>query len=129
MTRPVQTLSHPVRYILATHAVLVGAGYALGPPQWSSGSTFTVIRQLGIPVWVWGLVFLTAGCLLFVRRYTLGHGVAAVSFSFWGLCLFATVFTGEISGWGAPVHTLALAAPMHLLGLWRRSRHRARGVT
>lgn len=122
-------LSPVVRTILAGHAILVGLGYAVGPAQWVSSPSFAVVRSLGIPIPMWGMLFVLAGLLVAVGRYTLGHGLAAVAFTFWGCCIAATVVTGELAGWGSIPHTLALAAPMHLVGLWRRSTARvaARG--
>lgn len=112
------------RWVLAAHAVVLGAGYLLGPDAWSSGGSFAFIRELGVPVRVWGACFVAAGLLLAVRRRTLGHSLAMAASVFWGLGLMITIFTGETTGWGGPVHTLILAAPLHTLALWQRSHAR-----
>lgn len=117
--------SVPLRTILALHSLVMGLGYLLGPPQWASGSSFAVVKALGVPIPVWGAVFVVSGLLLAAGKHTAGHGVAAVAYLFWGGCLAATIFTGQIAGWGAPVHTIVLAAPLHLLALWRRSSAKA----
>lgn len=119
--------SRALRLILAVHLIVLGGGYAIGPDQWSSGRTFTVIRELGVPVPAWGTVFVLAGVLLVLRFHTAGHAIALAALVFWGGGLAATLITGDLSGWGAPVHNLVLAAPLHALGLWRRSRVRVRG--
>jgi hypothetical protein len=119
------TMSTPLRAILALHSFVLGLGYLLGPPQWSSGTSFAVIKALGVPVPIWGAVFVLAAALLAAGRSTAGHGVAAVAYLFWGGYLAQTIFTGQIAGWGAPVHTIVLAAPLHLLALWRRSSAKA----
>lgn len=119
-------LSRPARLILAVHALVLGLGYALGPRQWSSGGSFAVVRQLGLPIPVWGAVFMVIGLLLLVRRHSAGHALAVFALGFWGCCLAATLLTGQLTGWGAPVHTLVLALPFHVLGLWRRGASRAR---
>lgn len=117
-------ISSAARIILAVHALAIGLGYMLGPPQWYSGGTFAVVRSLGIPIPAWGTVLVVAGLLLLARRHTAGHTLALVAFLFWGLCLGATVFTGQLTAWGSPVHNLVLVVPMHALGLWRRGKSR-----
>jgi hypothetical protein len=111
------------RWLLAAHAVLLGVGYLAGPDAWSSGGSFTFIRDLGIPIRVWGAAFLLAGILLAARRRTLGHGLAAFAFVFWGIGLAVTLFTGQATGWGGPAHTL-FAASAHVFALWQRSHYR-----
>lgn len=113
-----------VRYVLAVHAIVLGTGYLLGPEQFYSGGTFAVVRSLGIPIAVWGGLIAFAGVLLLLRYHTVGHGLALVAFVFWGLCLGATLVTGQLSGWGSPVHNLVLVAPLHALGLWVHGRSR-----
>lgn len=117
-------ISSAARIILGVHALAVGLGYALGPPLWYSGGTFSVIRSLGLPVPAWGAVIMFAGVLLLARRHTAGHAIALIAFLFWGLALAATAFTGQLTGLGSPAHTLLLVVPMHALGLWRRSESR-----
>ncbi|MFD5089312.1 hypothetical protein ACFWMR_01830 [Amycolatopsis thailandensis] len=108
---------------LAAHAVILGTGYLLGPDSWSSGGTFTVVRDLGIPIRIWGAVFLLAGLLLLIQRRTFGHILALGSFTFWGAGLAATLFTGQATGYGGPAHVLLLAL-VHGLALWQRSQAR-----
>jgi hypothetical protein len=111
------------RWMLAGHATLIGSGYLIGPDEWSSGGTFAFVREFGIPIRVWGAAFLLAGLLLAARRRRLGHGVAAFAFLFWGIGLSVTLFTGEATGWGGPVHTLFVATA-HVFALWQRSKDR-----
>ncbi|MGW4487845.1 hypothetical protein ACWEOE_28855 [Amycolatopsis sp. NPDC004368] len=111
-------------WLLAVHSIVLGAGYLLGPDSWSSGGSFAFIRGLGVPIRVWGAAFLLAGLLLAVRRLTVGHSLAAFASVFWGLGLVVTIVTGEATGWGGPVHTLLLIAPVHGFALWQRSRAR-----
>lgn len=117
-------LSPVARYILIVHVLVLGAGYLLGPAQWYSGGTFTVVRSLGIPVPAWGGAFVVAGLLLAAGRHTVGHATALALFVFWGLALAASLPAGQLSGWGSPVHNLLLAAPLHAVGLWRRAQVR-----
>jgi hypothetical protein len=119
-------LTGGLRLVLTVHLVALGAGYAVGPAQLSSGASFTVIKQLGPPIPLWGAVFVPAAVLLAAGRYTLGHGLAFAVLLFWGGGLAGTVATGQLTGWGAPVHTLSFAA-LHALRLWRRSRARVGG--
>lgn len=115
------------RRFLALHATTVGAGYLLGPDSWSSGGTFAVIRDLGIPIRVWGAAFVAAGLLLFLRHRTVGHVTALAAFTFWGAGLAVTLFTGQATGYGGPVH-VAFIAGVHALALWQqRTRTRAGG--
>jgi hypothetical protein len=120
-------LTPTIRYILAFHALALGAGYLLGPAQWYSGSTFSVVRSLGVPVPVWGGGFVAAALLLLARQYTAGHAVAVFLFLFWGGSLAWSLPAGQLSGWGSPIHNLLLALPLHLSGLWRHRRERATG--
>jgi hypothetical protein len=115
------------RWVLAGHATLLGVGYLLGPAAWSSGGTFAFIRDLGIPIRLWGAAFLLVGLLLAARRRTLGHGLGAFAFAFWGMGLSVTLFTGQATSWGSPAHTL-LAASAHILALWQRSHDRLTAV-
>lgn len=117
-------LSPVVRYFLIIHALALGLGYALGPARWYSGGTFAVVRDLGVPISLWGGAFITVGILLLVGQHTWGHIIGLISFTFWGLALATTLYTGQLSGWGSPVHNLLLAVPLHALGLWRRSKSR-----
>ncbi|ANZ35263.1 hypothetical protein BBK82_03410 [Lentzea guizhouensis] len=117
-------LSPVARYILAVHALVLGLGYLLGPPQWYSGGTFSVVRSLGVPISVWGVAFLIVGLLLLARKHTAGHAMGVLVFVFWGLGLAASLKSGQLSGWGSPIHNLLLAAPLHALGLWRRAQSR-----
>ncbi len=111
------------RWVLAGHATLLGTGYLVGPDAWSAGGSFAFIRDLGIPIRVWGAAFLLAGLLLAARQRRLGHGLAAFAFAFWGIGLAMTLFTGEATGWGGPTHTL-FAASAHVFALWQRSHDR-----
>jgi len=116
----------PVRIppvLLAAHAMILGVGYLLGPVTWSSGGTFAVIRDLGIPIRIWGAVFLLAGLFLLLRRRTFGHILALGSFTFWGAGLATTLFTGQATGYGGPAHVLFLAL-VHGIALWQRSQDR-----
>ncbi|GAA1281593.1 hypothetical protein [Saccharothrix xinjiangensis] len=118
-------LSLAVRIVLGLHAIVLGAGYAMGPSQWYSAGTFTVVRSLGAPIPLWGAVFILAGALLLaLRRSAIGHVVALMAFVFWGLALAASLPAGQLSGWGSLVHNLVLAAPLHALGVWRRAQAR-----
>ncbi|MEV8439192.1 hypothetical protein AB0425_17595 [Actinosynnema sp. NPDC051121] len=117
-------MSPVIRRILAIHAIALGAGYLAGPVQWYSGSTFTVVRSLGVPIPLWGAVFVLAGVLLAVGRPTAGHALALAAFAFWGGALAASIPQGQLSAWGSPVHNLLVAAPLHALGLWQRRQSR-----
>jgi hypothetical protein len=109
------------RWLLAVHLLVVGVGYVIGP---SSGGGFVFIRELGLPIPVWGGVFAAAGLLLLLRRRTLGHALAAFSCTFWGIGLVVPILTGEATSGGGWAHTLILAAPAHVFALWQRSKSR-----
>ncbi|MFJ5984297.1 hypothetical protein [Lentzea sp. NPDC092896] len=115
-----------VRYVLAAHAIVIGVGYLLGPSKWYSGGTFAVVKSLGLPIPVWGAAIAVVGVLLLLRLHTIGHALGLGVFVFWGLALGASIFTGDLSGWGSVVHNLLMAAPLHGLGLWRRRLARVR---
>lgn len=111
------------RWLLAVHLIVVGAGYVVGP---ATSGGFAFIRELGLPIPVWGGVFVGAGVLLLLRRRTLGHAVAAFSCTFWGIGLLVPVFTDQATSGGGWAHTLILAAPAHVFALWQRSQTRLR---
>jgi hypothetical protein len=67
-------LSPVARYVLIAHALALGLGYLLGPPQWYSGTTFPVVRSLGVSVLVWGVAFSVAGLVLAAPLNSLGLG-------------------------------------------------------
>jgi len=117
MTDPVQI----PRWLLALHLIVVGGGYVLGP---STSGGFAFIRELGLPIAVWGSVFMLAGLLLLVRRRTVGHMIAAFSCTFWGIGLVVPILTGDATSGGGWAHTLILAAPAHVIALWQRSKSR-----
>ncbi|WP_410633385.1 hypothetical protein [Amycolatopsis sp. cmx-4-83] len=109
------------RWLLAAHLIVVGLGYVFGP---ASGAGFAFIRQLGVPIPVWGGVFAAAGVLLLLRRRTLGHAIAAFSCFFWGIGLIVPILWGQATSGGGWAHTLILAAPAHAFALWQRSKTR-----
>jgi hypothetical protein len=112
------------RYILATHLVLFGLLYWLGPPARSAGRSFEVIKSVGPPVWLWGLLCVAAGVLLFARQLIVGHAIGAVLLLFWGAALIvAPLLDGTFAPVG-PMHCLALAA-MHLWALNVHTREKA----
>lgn len=109
------------RWLLAAHLIVVGFGYVVGP---ASGGGFVFIRELGVPIPVWGGVFVVAGALLLFRRRTIGHMIAAFSCTFWGIGLVIPILTGGATSGGGWAHTLVLAAPAHVIALWQRSKSR-----
>lgn len=114
-----------IRYVLATHLVVFGLLYCLGPPQWYSSSRFAVTKSLGVPIWVWGLMFLIAGVLLYLRQLVAGHAAAAVLLLFWGTGQAVSALQDQLSGVAStPVHCFGLAA-VHLWALHVRIRERA----
>lgn len=117
-----------LRVLLALDAALLAAGYGLGPSSWRSSSTFAVVHALGIPFWLWAGAFAACAVALWLRMPLLGYGIGAVTYTFWGLAIGATVITGDLAAWGAPVHLLAVFAPLHLYGLRQAVLDRMRGA-
>ncbi|MEU7787652.1 hypothetical protein [Amycolatopsis sp. NPDC049159] len=109
------------RWLLAAHLIVVGLGYVFGP---ATGGGFVFIRELGLPIPLWGAVFTAAGLLLLFRRRTIGHAVAAFACTFWGIGLVVPILIGEATSGGGWAHTLILAAPAHVIALWQRSKSR-----
>jgi hypothetical protein len=98
--------------------------YWLGPADRYAGGNFTVVKSLGVPVWLWGLLCVVAGVLLLARQLIIGHAAGAVLLLFWGTALTVATLRAGTSTPVGPVHCLALAA-MHLRALNLRTREKA----
>lgn len=106
---------------LAAHALVWGAGYLLGPPAWSSSSTFAVIRLVPAPMAAWGGVAVVLGLALLVRRFTrAAHGLLAVFWFVWAVGLLLALPYGSLAAWGSWLHVLVVSAVhRHLSGVGR----------
>lgn len=117
----------PLRIVLAVDAIAVGLGYLLGPARWYSSGTFAVVRDLGVPIPVWGGVFTIIGVLLLVPATArVGHSLGSFVYGFWAICQLATLADDELQAWGHPWHTLALGG-LHGIGLARATADRVGG--
>lgn len=95
---------------MALHSVAWGAGYLLGPADWSSSSTFDVIRWLPVPIAGWGGLLVVLGVLMFVERTRrTAHGVAAVFWFVWTAGLLLALPYGSMSAWGSWLHALVVS--------------------
>jgi hypothetical protein len=120
-------ISPILRAILVVHLEVVGFGYLLNGPQAYSADSFTNIRELGVPMWMWFAAYIAAGVLIAIGQHALGHSLAIIVFTFWGVCFLAAWFQGHLDGWGSVAHPNFLALPLHVLGAWRRTSSRVRG--
>ena len=99
-----------IRVSLIVTAIILGAGYALGPDSWHSSSDFVVLESISwFPIRAWGFCFMFAGLLMTVTRLW-GYGLAVVLWTTWGLGLLVTALTDQLSGWGSAVWPFFFAA-------------------
>ena len=95
---------------MALHSIVWGLGYLFGPAQWSSSGSLDVIRDVGIPFTVHGLVILAVGLLILTRWREQAHRVAFVFWAVWTVGLMLAVPTGSIVAWGGWLHAAVVCA-------------------
>jgi hypothetical protein len=99
-----------VRWALIVTAVVIGAGYALGPDSWHSSSSFDVLKSISwFPIRAWGFCFMFAGVLMSATKLA-GYALAVVLWSTWGMGLLITAFDGNLQAWGGAIWPFFFAA-------------------
>lgn len=100
-----------IRLALALDGLGSGAGYLFGPGTWSSSPALAQVRALGVPIRVWGAVFMVAGLLVLLpNNYRAwGYGLGVGVYAFWGACVAASAHGRLFTAWGGMVHLFTLA--------------------
>lgn len=102
-----------LRWALTVVAVWTGLGYIFGPDRIHSSPTLAVVRSLGVPFEVWGVVYLLLAVLLWAAPRA-GTVAGIGLYTFWALCLAATIPTGQIAGWSGPAWAALLTVAHHV---------------
>jgi hypothetical protein len=112
---------------MAVHSMAWGAGYLLGPTDWSSSGSFAVIRWLPMPIAAWGALLAVLGLLmLWPRSRQQAHGGAAVFWFVWAVGLFLALPYGSAQAWGGWLHALVISYVHRCLSRPPRERASAR---
>jgi hypothetical protein len=117
------TRAGTLRWMLILVALWTGAGYVLGPERFSSSPSLAVVKALGPSIEVWGVVYIGIAVLCITAPRT-GHIVGVVLYTWWAVCVTATLFTQDAASWAGPAYLAALAT-CHEIALSRviESRH------
>jgi hypothetical protein len=113
------TMDRERRVALTAVAVWTGLGYLFGPDHIYSSPTLSVVRSLHVPFPLWGVVYLLLAILLWVRP-KVGSLFGIGLYTFWALCLAATIPTGQIAGWSGPAWAALIAVTHHLALRWHK---------
>lgn len=95
-----------IRWSCGLTAIALGAGYFFGPASFYSSDIFFYVKATGIPVPIWGLVFIIAGLIIIVHKGLVGYALAMVSILIWTTCLWLTVTNGKAVSWGSLIFPL-----------------------
>jgi hypothetical protein len=106
----VRTFPPFIRWSLISTTVVVGAGYAFGPPSFSSATSFDALKSIPwLPFPFWGFAFMFCGIMMASTRLV-GYGLGVMIWGVWGSALLLAALDGKLSGWGGLIHPFFMVA-------------------